>query len=146
MSLIDRQTTLSDKQAVTATAFSSDQFDTGNMSPARNLGRRGLRAVVTTDVGAAAAGAATVQFEIGEADDAAGTNYQTLASGPAIGKAALGAGTKPFDVPIPDTSKRFIMGRYTVATGPLTAGTFTLTLMRGSEHQRIYTDGYNQGF
>lgn len=144
--LVDRQTLLSDAQAVTVTAFTSDCYDTGNVSPPRNLGREGLRAVVTCSVAATAAGAATVNFEIGQADDAAGTNYTTLIQGPAIGKAAITAGSKQFDVPIPDTSQRFIMGRYTVGTGPLTAGTFSFALVRGSDHQRYYPDGYTQGY
>lgn len=146
MSLIDRQTLLSDRQAVTVTAFTSDQYDTGNLSPSRNLGRAGLRAVVTVQTAALAAGAATVTFELIEADDAAGTNANVIASSGAIGKAALVAGAKPFDLPIPDTSKRFIMGRYTVATGPLTAGVFSFALLNGSDHQRIYPGAYPQAF
>lgn len=146
MALLDRQTLLSDKQPVTVTAFTSDQYDTGNVTPARNLGRAGLRAVVTVSAAALAAGAATVTFELIEADDAAGTNANVLMSSGAIGKAALSAGATPFDVPIPDHSKRFIMGRYTVGTGPLTQGTFTFSLQRGSDHQRAYPDGYTQGF
>lgn len=143
--LVDRQTLLSDRQAVTATAFSTDQYDTGALSPSRNIGRgNGLRAVFTVQQAALAAGAATVTFEIGEADDAAGTGFVALATSTAIGKAALTVGAKPFDIPIPDTSKRFIMGRYTVGTGPLTAGLFSLALLRGSDHQRAYPDGYNQ--
>lgn len=141
--LVDRQTLLSDRQAVTATAFSTDQYDTGALSPSRNIGRgNDLRAVFTCQQTALAAGAATVTFELIEADDAAGTGAVVIASSAAIGKAALTAGSKPFDIPIPDTSKRFIMGRYTVATGPLTAGLFSLALLRGSDHQRIYPDGY----
>ena len=146
MSLIDRQALLSDKQAVTVTAFSSDQYDTGNVSPSRNIGRFGLRAVFSVDETALAAGAATVTFELIEADDAAGTGANVIASSAAIGKAALTVGARPFDIPIPDTSKRFIMARYTVGTGPLTAGKFSCALTRGSDHQRAYPDGYSQGF
>lgn len=142
--LVDRQTLLSDRQVVTVQAFSTDSYDLGAGSPSRNMGRlNGLRAVFTCQLAALAAGAATVTFEIGEADDAAGTGYQILAASAPIGKAAILAGTKPFDVPIPDTTKRFIMGRYTIGTGPLTQGTFSLALLRGSDHLRNYPDGYN---
>lgn len=141
MALRDVQTTLSDEQAVTVTAFSSNQYDVG--AALNNIGRQGMRAVFTVDEAAAAAGAATVTFEIGEADDAAGTNFRALAGSGAIGKADLAAGATPFDVPIPDTSKRYIVGRYTVGTGPLTAGKFTLALVTGSDHRRAYPDGYN---
>jgi len=146
MSLLDRQTILSDKQAVTATAFSSDCYDTGNVSPSRNLGRLGLRAVITVDATVTAAGAATVNFEVGTADDAAGTNFTPFFSVGPVGKAALAVGAKPLDIPIPDTSQRYVMARYTVATGPLTAGTFTCALMRGSDFQRAYPDSYASAF
>jgi hypothetical protein len=137
--LIDRQTLLSDKQAVTATAFSSDCYDTGNVTPVRNLGRSDLRAVVV-------AGAATVRFELIEADDAAGTGANVLMASGDIPKAQLVAGAKPFDVPIPDHNKRFIMGRYTVGTGPLTQGQFSFGLLTGSDYQRAYPGGYPQAF
>lgn len=141
--LIDRQTLLSDRQTVTATAFSTDSYNLGAGSPSRNMGRVGLRAVFTVDEAAAAAGAATVTFEVIEADDSAGTGAVVIASSAAIGKAALTVGAKPFDIPIPDTNKRYIMARYTVGTGPLTAGKFSCALVNGSDHQRAYPDGYN---
>lgn len=139
--LLDRETLLSDAQAVTATAFSTNSYD--QSSQGRNLGRKDLRVFITTLVAATAAGAATVTFEVGEADDAAGTNFTALFTSPAIGKAALTAGAVPVDIPLPDTgTKRYLMVRYTVATGPLTAGTFTAALVRGSDHRRAYNDGY----
>jgi hypothetical protein len=143
--LIDKETLLSDEQAVTATAFSSNSYDTGDVTGGRNLGRTtpGLRAVFTVDETATAAGAATVTFEIGEADDAAGTGFRALASSSATALADMASGAKPFDVPIPDTGKRFLMGRYTVATGPLTAGKFSLALVNGSDHRRAYPSGHN---
>jgi len=144
--LRDVQTVLSDNQAVTATAFSTNSYDVGNTSPLRNLGRKVLRAKLTCRTTTAAAGAATVTFDIGEADDAAGTNFTPFFSTAAIGKATLVAGYVVFDIPLPDTgTKRFIMGRYTVATGPLTAGAFDLDLVIGSDHLRVYADGYTQG-
>lgn len=145
MALQDKETLLSNEQAVTATAFSTNSYDTGNVAGGRNIGRSNadLRAVFTVDAAVTASGAATVVFEIGEADDAAGTNFVALAATPAIGKAALTLGAKPFDVKIPDTTKRFIMARYTVATGPLTAGAFTCALQIGSDHQRAYPSGHN---
>jgi len=145
MALTDRQTLLSNEQAVTVTAFSTDQYDTGNVAGGRNIGRahQPLRAVFTVDEAAVSGGATTVAFEIGHADAADGTGFVALASSAAIGKAALTIGAKPLDVAIPDTAKRFIMGRYTVATGPLTAGKFTLSLQIGSDHQRAYPRGDN---
>lgn len=144
--LRDVQTVLSDNQAVTVTAFSTNSYDVGNSSPLRNLGRKDMRALCKVRTAATAAGAATVQIDIGEADDSAGTNFTPFFSTAAIGKATLVAGYVPVDVPLPDTgTKRFIMARYTVATGPLTAGNFDFDLSIGSDHQRVYPDGYTQG-
>lgn len=145
MSLIDRQTLLSDRQAVTVTAFTSDCYDTGAITPARNLGRSGLRAVLNTNVAAVGAGV-SVKFELGNADDAAGTGFVALTSSDVTPVASLTTGSIPFDAPIPDTTKRFVMGRYTVSGGALTAGQFSFSLQRGSDSQRAYPDGYTQAF
>lgn len=145
MALLDRQTLLSDAQAVTATAFTVDQYDTGNVSGGRNIGRSNadLRAVFSVDAAPTAAGSATVDFQIGEADDAAGTNFTVLASTGARAIASLPLGTVALDARMRDTTRRFIMGRYVVATGPLTAGAFTCALQIGSDHQRAYPRGDN---
>ena len=144
--LIDRQNLMSDAQAVTVTAFSTDSIDLGNLSVLRNVGREGLRAIITCSETALAAGAATVDFQIGTADDAAGTNFTPHAGVTGVGKAAITAGSVQLDVPLPDTTKRFLMARYTVGTGPLTAGKFSAELVLNSDHQRYYADGYTQGF
>lgn len=142
--LIDKEALLSDNQAVTATAFSTNSYDL--TTQLRNLGRGDLRIVIETLETVTAAGAATVNFEVGHADDTAGTNFVAQFSSGAIGKATLVAGYAPIDIPLPDTgAKRHLLVRYTVATGPLTAGKFTAALVRGSDHQRAYADGYTQG-
>jgi hypothetical protein len=145
MALLDRQTLLSDNQAVTATAFTVDQYDTGNVSGGRNIARGHfpLRAVFSVDVAPTAAGAATVDFQIGEADDAAGTNFTIRGSTGARAIASLPLGTVALDMDVPDNTRRFIMGRYVVATGPLTAGQFTCALQIGSDFQRNYPRGDN---
>lgn len=144
--LIDVQALLSDNQAVTVTAFSANQYDQGATAPRRNLGRKELRLTVECLETVTAAGAATVTFELGEADDAAGTNFTAFYTTPAIPKATLVAGYNPLDMPLPDTgARRMLMLRYTVGTGPLTAGKFTAALVLSTDHQRIYNDGYAQG-
>ena len=145
MALLDRQTLLSDAQAVTATAFTVDQYDTGNVAGGRNIGRsnRDLRAVFSVDTAPTAAGAATVDFQLGEADDAAGTNFTVLASSGARAIASLPLGTVALNAKLNDTTRRFIMGRYVVATGPLTAGQFTCAVQIGSDFQRNYPRGDN---
>jgi hypothetical protein len=143
MALIDVQATFSDEQVVTATAVGSNFYDTGTIL--RNIGRIGQRIRFTVDEAATAAGAATVTFEVISADASDGTgNVTVLASSGAIGKAALTLGAAPFDIPIPDTNQEFVGVRYTIGTGPLTAGKFTATVVGegGSEHQRSYPSGY----
>lgn len=146
MALIDKQALLSDEQAVTVTAFGQFWYDTG--SQARNVGRIGERLKFTVDEAATAVGAATVTFEVLDASDDAGTGAVILASSAAIGKAALTLGASPFDVALPDNTQRYIGVRYTVATGPLTAGKFTAAFVGegGSGHQRHYTSGYPSPF
>lgn len=146
MALIDKQALLSDEQAVTVTAFGQFWYDTGSQS--RNIGRVGERMKFTVDEAATAAGAATVVFELVQADDDAGTGVTSLASSAAIGKAALTLGASPFDIALPDNTQRYIGVRYTVATGPLTAGKFSAAFVGegGSGHQRTYTSGYPSPF
>lgn len=147
MALIDVQALFSDKQVVTTTAVSTNSYDT--LATRRNLGRTGQRVRFTTDAAVTAAGAATVTFEVIQADDAAlTTNVTVIASSGPIGKAALGLGTSGFDVSMPDTTQRYVGARYTVATGPLTAGTFTAAIVGegGSGHQRQYGTAYPSPF
>lgn len=143
MAYIDVQNLFSDEQAVTVTAIGSNQIDVGAMTPKRNIGRANGRIVFTVDEAATAAGAATVTFEVVEADDATlTTNATVLAASAAIGKAALTQGAKPFSVALPDTTRKYIGVRYTVATGPLTAGKFTAAYVLDDDHNRSYASAY----
>lgn len=147
MALIDVQALFSDKQVVTTTAVSTNSYDTTAIR--RNIGRAGQRVRFVTDTAVTAAGAATVTFEVIQADDAAlTTNVTVLASSGPVAKTALGLGTSGFDVSLPDTTQRYVGARYTVATGPLTAGSFTAAIVGegGSGHQRQYGTGYPSPF
>ena len=124
---------LSAAQAVTATAVSTNTID---LSVNRDIGAgEDIYAVFGVDV-SAAAGAATVSFEVISAADAALTAGVTvLASSGAIPKADLVAGRAPISIPIPQSAltslpigQRYLGVRYTVATGPLTAGSFTANI------------------
>ncbi len=143
--LLDKQLTVSDAQVVTVTAVSTDAIDTGGSNPVRNIGwGEEMRMMVQVNTTVLAAGAATVTFELIQADNAAlTTNVETLIASAAIGKAALTAGGAiPFDVVLPATSRRFIGMRYTIGTGPLTAGAFTAALVHDTDRQRFYANGY----
>ncbi len=156
-------------QAVTVTAVSTDSID---LLAAKDLaiGAK-LRMHVFVALAALAAGAATVNFEIITADDAALTDDVTVIgqSGP-IPKAVLispgSAGNLTGSVPIvvemnpsyptalgapaaglgagtTTVGRRYLGARFTVATGPLTQGTFVVKFsMQHDAEPRVYPSGF----
>lgn len=129
----DRQLTCSDNQAITATAVSTDSVQLDGLY----MGRQGddMRAYVQVDTTFTAAGAATLTVEIIEADNAAlTTNVNSLWSSGALALAALAVNPKAnlVDVPFPKNTKKFVGFRYTVATGPMTAGAVTAGFVTGT--------------
>jgi hypothetical protein len=126
------------RSGVTATAVSTNTIDTaptalGGNQPATSA-RRALEIAISTLAAATAAGAATVNFELIQADDAAlTTNVETLVQTGPIPKATLTVGTVialHYDRAAPLTPRRYVGVRYTVATGPLTAGTFSAAIVK----------------
>ena len=128
-------------QAVTTTAFSDYAFDTrsgtnvsGGTSTTqfRDLGE-GDDLYVSITVGTAftAAGAATLTPTIELSDDLSGTNTVVIGTFGTIAKASLVAGAnfvarinpRLANInPSSGTLYRYLMVKYTVATGPMTAG------------------------
>jgi hypothetical protein len=155
MAIIDLQTKFSDVQAVTVTAVSANildlrNFNTGVTTPAlADESLVGANMWVTIFVGTAvtAAGAATVTFSL-ESD-----STTDLATSPtvhyvsaAIGKATLVAGYAAVRVQLPSGDyERYLGVRYTVATGPLTAGTFTAFLHPNVQRNITYPNGFVVG-
>lgn len=120
---------LSTAQAVTASAGSTNTIYLGPQPPGA---RDPLFAVVTVGESVAAAGAATVAFEVISSAAADLSSPTVLASSGPIPKADLAAGRAPIIVKAGFTnmpsSHRYLGMRYTVGTGPLTAGKFTAAL------------------
>jgi len=124
---------LSAAQAVTATAVSTNTID---LSVNRDVGAgEDIYAVFGVDVSAAAAGLATVNFEVISSASANLAAPTVIASSGAIPKADLVAGRAPISIPIPQSAltslpigQRYLGVRYTVTTGPLTAGSFTANI------------------
>lgn len=137
---------LSAAQAVTASAASTNVIDWGT---ARDMGiGSDIEIDIRVGTAAAAAGAATVQFQYQTADDAAfTTNVQTVVQTDAIPKASLVAGASiplHVDRSSPYAARRYARLNYVVATGPLTAGTFTAGIVKTiQDGQTSYASGFS---
>lgn len=133
--IIDKALQVSDAQAVTASAASTDVIDTGVAN--RSIGDvTSLAAVITVDEAATAAGAATVTFSL--QDSADNSTFTDVVASAAIGKAALTAGKQAAVFKLPSNLRRYIRVYYTVATGPLTAGKFSAQVVMDYDRQRAY--------
>lgn len=144
--ILDERTEFSDAQAVTASAI-TDVIDLGSTPTLRSLqGGEPLYLVISVDESATAAGAATVTFSL-ESDSTADLNTSATVhwSSSAIGKATLVAGYTVAQVALPLTAnvERYLGVRYTVATGPLTAGKFSAFLTPVPPVATIYPDATN---
>jgi hypothetical protein len=141
--LIDRQSTVSLNQAITATAVSTDSIDLRN---ARDLGAGDpieLVIICTQSV----AGGASINFELITSANSDLSSPTSLVSTGAIAVASITAGTEwlRIRVPVADLS-RYLGVRYTVVGTP-TAGTFTATFTADQNRQanRQYASGVPVG-
>lgn len=134
---IDKNLQVSNAQAVTASAASTDLINYGQANPNSGLDDRSSM-VFTTDTAATAAGAATVVFSIQDCDTEGGTYVDVVASG-AIPKDSLVAGYQHI-LPMPTKHRQYVRGYYTVATGPLTAGAFSAQVVTGVQQNVAYPD------
>lgn len=145
---VDKQEELSDSQAVTVTAISTNVIDL-------TQGQAGLTTidigtgenmylVIQVDTTATAGGAAVVTFSL-ESDSTANlatspTVHYTSAGTPV---ATLVAGYEVARIKLPGGDyERFLGVRYTVATGPLTAGAFSAFLTKDAHGQKNYASGF----
>lgn len=134
--------------AITVTAISSTVLDLRNGSLA--LADEGISGpetwlvVQVTDNAFTAAGAATLTITL-ESDTAVGLGASPVVhfSTAAIGKASLILGFTAVRVQLPsDNYKRFLGLRYTVATGPMTAGNVVAFLTPDVARNVIYPAGF----
>lgn len=124
---IDKALQVSNEQAVTASAASTDVIDFGQANPDLGMCDQ-CNMVITTDEAATAAGAATVTFSV--QDSADNSTFADVAVTAAIGKATLVAGYQHV-IPMPTKLRRYCRVYYTVGTGPLTAGKFSAQVVTG---------------
>lgn len=134
--IIDKLLQVSDAQAVTASAASTDVIDFGQANPNSGINQNTSLAI-TVDETATAAGAATVTFSV--QDSADNSSFADVAVTAATGKAALPAGAQVL-IQMPVVHRRYVRAYYTVATGPLTAGKFSAQIVTGVQANRAYPD------
>ena len=140
--ILDKLLRMSNAQAVTASAASTDVIDLGVLT---DIGEgRELELLVQVGTAFTAVGAATMTVALqGSVDD---STFTDMAVSRAIGKADLTAGATLLNVSIPPVGAgqavpRYIRVFYTVATGPMTAGTVTAAILLDRQNNRAYPPG-----
>lgn len=136
--IIDHLLQVSNAQAVTASAGSTNLIDFGQVNPNSGNAAQPTAMVFTVDTTATAAGAATCAFSVQDCDTEGGTYVDVAVSAP-IPKASLVAGAQ-FVIPMPTKHRRYVKAAYTVATGPLTAGAFSAQVVAGYQQNQAYPD------
>ena len=140
--MLDNELVLSDNQAVTATAVSTNAYDAG--SQAINLGAGETIEYAAHVVDASFAGLTSVQFQLIAADDAALTsNVVVIEESAAIPLASLTLGSRPFRGKLnPSVKKRYYGFNY-VVVGTGTAGKLTSFMGQGIPDNDDY---YNKNY
>lgn len=143
--ILDGNLQLSNNQAITATADSTNTIDLLN---AGDLGAgEDLRVAIVCLATCTAAGAATLNIQLvgAAAGDSGFGSPQIIDETSPIPKASLIIGNR-FELNIPRiwqgtavlASIRYIKLTYTVATGPLTAGSFSANVIKNNQDNRSY--------
>lgn len=135
--IFDRQTLLSDQQAITVTAPSTNVIGLGPKATGlvRDIGKgKQIPLLIQVTEAFAAAGAATLTVTL-ETDDTAGFGSPTVVwTSPAIPKATLVPGYVIIPEYIPrGTNEEFLRVNYTVGTGPMTAGKIVAGVTMGNQ-------------
>lgn len=124
---IDHFLKVSNDQAVTVTAASTDAIDFGQAAPNTGLHDR-LDMVITVSETATAVGAATVTFAV--QDSADNSTFADVVTSGAVPIANLAAGAQVI-LPMPVKHRRYVRVNYTIGSGPLTAGKFSAQVVEG---------------
>ena len=116
--ILDADLLFSNKQAVTATAESTNTLDLGVAGDA--IGQE-LTIHVVVDTAFATLTSLTVSLET----SANNSDWTTVLSGPAIARASLTKGASIFCVRVPQGLSRYVRMKYTVGGSNATAGKVT---------------------
>lgn len=128
--ILDYENILSDKQAVTSTAASTNYIDFGHAKDAAKGNPLLIEVVVDETV--TASGSATVDFALEFDSSTTFSPDKSVPLATAVPKATLVAGYVVYRGAIPEGLAgytRYMQGKYTVGTGPLTAGKFSMRLV-----------------
>lgn len=142
MTILDKQLQYSDKQAITATAVSTNVIDAGatrNPAIGRDLGAGTplyLFLNVSQTFTAAGAGTLTATLQ----DSADNVTFADVASLGPFTLAQLTAG-RGFYVGLPIPTRRYTRVNYPVGTGPMTAGVVSAHIVDGANYNIAYPDG-----
>lgn len=142
---IDNYGLLSDAQAFTATGYTTNTVDLGDVTPKREIGNGEPMALVfTVDTAAdAASGDETYEFQFVQSANANLSSHDVLASRADLSRTALVAGTQVV-VPVPAgaVSKRYIGGRLVLGgTTPSITVTGFLQPLSMVDKRKDYADG-----
>ena len=136
--ILDNQTLLSNQQAITATAASTNVIDLGPIGNGivRDIGNgKPIPILVQVTEAFTAAGAATLTVALQTDDNAGFSSPKTVYTTAVIALADLKVGRQITLDYIPrGTNERFMRLYYTVATGPMTAGKVHAGVLHGG-HQ-----------
>lgn len=122
MSYTDAQNQFSSAQSIVgagATTVSTNVIDL--LSANRNVGR-GYPKRIQANMGTAGAGGTSIQAQVIGSANSNMSSPTVLATGPTVLLAAMAAGAEILDVPMPDTTQRYLAVQY-VTVGTFTTGT-----------------------
>lgn len=149
---VDSQTLFSDAQAVTSTAISTNVLDlnaasNSNVPLLQDIGNgEDIYLVVTTQTTATDSGSdatLTVTLESDSTANLATSATVHISTGALAFAAFATAGTTIFAGRLPNGNyERYLGVRYTVASGPLTAGAFNAFLTKDVNRNLSYASGF----
>ena len=149
--ILDSQLVFSDSQAVTATAVSTNVYDTNAVAGPNTIQDIGngediylvvQTAVTATDTGSDAT--LTITLESDSTTNLATSPTVHYSSGAIAFASFATAGTQLIAVRLPAGNyERYLGVRYTVASGPLTAGQFDAFLVKDIQRNINYASGFS---
>jgi hypothetical protein len=140
--LIDKQTQLSDAQAVTSTGStaSSNVIDLGVARDIAGGVVEALKLLIQVNTTVTSGGSATLQVQVQTSAD--NSSWSTLAESAAIAVASLVQGYRFFENGVPGPTSRYLRLNYVVGTAAMTAGKLDAALVPSLDVQPVYARGY----